>query len=75
MSKLTDGIKALPLGDSKYTSKSVRKIDNGYIVTEYNDTGCSERYVKNASDSPADPHGPNEHKGSLREAAMYLKGK
>ena len=79
MSKTTKGIAALPLGamNEKYVSRTVRKISNGYVISESNDGSYSEKFSPSPDMESAKPKntGPNEHKGSLAEAASYLKGK
>jgi hypothetical protein len=64
-------------GGPQYSSvtKSLRKIDNGYLHCEYKGDGTSREYFSPHPETPAGAdHGPAETRNSLREAADYLKG-
>ena len=61
----------------EYTSRSVRKIDNGYIISETIDGpggySCSERFSERPM-GEGSSNGPGETKGSLKDAILSLKG-
>ena len=59
---------------NSYTSKSVRKIANGYVTRTCTDGVEHEEY--SATPAPVgNPHGPGENKNSLSDAMEYLKGR
>ena len=63
----------VPATDS-YSSKSVRKISNGYITRECSNGVEHESFSATPQPSGVE-HGPNETRNSLADAMEFLKGR
>lgn len=65
---------------SSHVSKSVRRIDNGYVTEVCTSGPGGYKRSETFSQTPPDSdgrgaaHGPNETRGSLADAVGYLKG-
>lgn len=68
----TAAVKAMPVScdDSCYTSKSIRKIDNGYVTSTYGSGKSTEVFTPEHPDKIS---GMDSSKDSMSRAVQYMK--